>query len=150
MMSGRRLYALCFAVAMLAPLLGGRSTAMAALTDPNTSVADPNASVAYQHDPAHDGRSLDTSFVAPFTQAWSTKLGGTVGYPLIADGRVFVTVAHASGYGNDVVALSLATDFKNYSEFAPAEYHVAEVQTVLDQVVEWSGALAHLRRPAAA
>lgn len=109
MMPGRRLYALCFAVAMLAPLLGGRSTAMAALTDPNTSVADPNASVAYQHDPAHDGRSLDTSFVAPFTQAWSTELGGTVGYPLIADGRVFVTVAHASGYGNDVEALSLAT-----------------------------------------
>jgi outer membrane protein assembly factor BamB len=96
------------AVAFAACTVGGLGTATSASAVPNP-VADPDASVAYQHDPAHDGNSPDTSFVAPLTKAWSTTLGGTVGYPLIADGRIFVTVAHASGYGNDVEALSLST-----------------------------------------
>src|SRR3954466_4456223 len=39
------------------------------------------------------------------------------------------------------VALSLVTDFVNYSEFAPNEYHVAEVTAMLDQVIAWSKAL---------
>jgi NAD(P)H-dependent FMN reductase len=43
------------------------------------------------------------------------------------------------------VALSLMTDFKNYSEFTPAEYHVAAVNTMLDQVVSWSNALSTTR-----
>jgi outer membrane protein assembly factor BamB len=105
-MSGRRLNAVWIVVTIVACTLAGRSTASA---EPAARVADPNAAVAYQQNPAHDGNSPDTSFVAPFTEAWSTRLGGTVGYPLIADGRVFVTVAHATGYGVDVVALSLAT-----------------------------------------
>jgi outer membrane protein assembly factor BamB len=71
--------------------------------------ADPDASVAYQHDAAHDGDSTDPWFVAPFARSWSVTLPGEVGYPLIVDGRVFVTVAHSPGYGNDVEALSLAT-----------------------------------------
>jgi outer membrane protein assembly factor BamB len=104
----RRLHAAFMAVAFVAGTVGGLSMATAASADPN-AVADPDASVAYQHDPAHDGNSLDTSFVAPFTKGWSRTLGGTVGYPLIADGRVFVTVARPSGYGNDVEALSLST-----------------------------------------
>ena len=48
------------------------------------------------------------------------------------------------------VTLSLITDFVNYSEFAPNEYHLAEVDTVLDQVVAWSNALAPLRAAAVA
>jgi hypothetical protein len=43
------------------------------------------------------------------------------------------------------VALSLITDFVNYSEFAPNSYHVPAVETMLDQVVAWSEALAPLR-----
>ena len=74
-----------------------------------TAPVDPRASVAYQHDAAHDGGSLDDSFVTPLTQRWSKALGGTIGYPVIADGRVFVTVAHSPGYGVDVEALSLST-----------------------------------------
>ena len=46
------------------------------------------------------------------------------------------------------VALSLMTDFKNFSEFAPADYHVAEVTTMLDQVVSWSNALTTVRTAA--
>ncbi|MET8143930.1 NAD(P)H-dependent oxidoreductase [Sphaerisporangium sp. NPDC005288] len=48
------------------------------------------------------------------------------------------------------VALSLITDFVNYSQFAPASYHTAAVDTMLDQVVAWSKALSSLRRPVAA
>jgi len=81
-------------------------TPQAGASDPT---ADPYAAVAYQHDPAHDGNSADPSFVAPLTKAWSKTLAGTVGYPLIADGRVFVTVAHTPNYGDDVEALSLET-----------------------------------------
>ena len=47
------------------------------------------------------------------------------------------------------VALSLATDFENYSVFKPKEQHAAALGTVLDQTVAWSSALAPLRAPAA-
>jgi hypothetical protein len=47
------------------------------------------------------------------------------------------------------VALSLATDFENYSRFLPSERHEQALGTVLDQVVAWSTALAHLRQPVA-
>jgi len=73
------------------------------------SATDPEASVTYQQNPAHDGGYADSTFTAPLRRSWSVDLGGTVGYPVIADGRVFVTIAHDTGYGDDVEALSLAT-----------------------------------------
>ncbi|MDQ3734511.1 MAG: NAD(P)H-dependent oxidoreductase [Actinomycetota bacterium] len=45
----------------------------------------------------------------------------------------------------DQVALSLYTDFTNYTEFTPAPQHEAAVNTMLDQVVCWSAALAGTR-----
>jgi hypothetical protein len=46
-------------------------------------------------------------------------------------------------------ALSLFTDFTNFSQFTPAPHQTEAVDTVLDQVVKWSGALATLRNQAA-
>lgn len=43
------------------------------------------------------------------------------------------------------VALSLATDFQNFSTFHPAEYHRQFLDAMLDQVVAWSRALEPLR-----
>ena len=43
------------------------------------------------------------------------------------------------------VLLSLFTDFENYSKFKPATHHEKSVNTMLDQVVAWSGALKALR-----
>jgi NAD(P)H-dependent FMN reductase len=43
------------------------------------------------------------------------------------------------------VALSLMTDFVNFSQFTPAAFQTEAVGTVLDQVVAWSTALAPLR-----
>ena len=43
------------------------------------------------------------------------------------------------------VALSLATDFENYSVFKPAARHEKSVNDMLDQVLAWAGALKPLR-----
>lgn len=43
------------------------------------------------------------------------------------------------------VALSLFTDFENYSVFKPGEHQAASVNAMLDQVVAWTGALKGLR-----
>jgi hypothetical protein len=46
------------------------------------------------------------------------------------------------------VALSMFTEFENYSVLQPSEYNVGALGTLLDQVVAWSAALAPLRQPA--
>ncbi|RNL64306.1 NAD(P)H-dependent oxidoreductase [Nocardioides marmoriginsengisoli] len=47
------------------------------------------------------------------------------------------------------VVLNLHTDFENYSVLQPNEAHVALLGSTLDQLVDWSAALAHLRVEAA-
>jgi hypothetical protein len=39
------------------------------------------------------------------------------------------------------VALSLFTDFENFSTFSPAPMHEKYVNVMLDQVIAWGGAL---------
>ncbi|MFZ3577951.1 NADPH-dependent FMN reductase [Virgibacillus sp. DJP39] len=43
------------------------------------------------------------------------------------------------------VTFSLMTDFVNFSEFKPADYHVTNANQLLDQVIAWSGALKTVR-----
>ena len=43
------------------------------------------------------------------------------------------------------VALSLFTDFENYTTFKPASYHEKSVSQMLDQLVAWGGAMKILR-----
>jgi NAD(P)H-dependent FMN reductase len=43
------------------------------------------------------------------------------------------------------VALSLFSDFENFSKFTPGQHHLKSLDTMLDQLVAWSGALAPLR-----
>jgi hypothetical protein len=47
------------------------------------------------------------------------------------------------------VALSLLTEFENFTVFKPGDYNRAALDTLLDQVIAWSAALAPLRQPAA-
>ena len=47
------------------------------------------------------------------------------------------------------VALSLFTDFVDFSEFAPAAHHSESLGVLFNQVVAWSNALAPLRTGAA-
>lgn len=48
------------------------------------------------------------------------------------------------------VMLSLFTDWENFTTFAPAELHLAELAQQVDQVVAWAGALKPLREETAA
>jgi hypothetical protein len=47
------------------------------------------------------------------------------------------------------VALSLLTEFENFSVFRPNDYNLAALDILLDQVIAWSDALAPLRQPTA-
>src|ERR1051325_1856992 len=74
-------------------------------------VAPPYAgtgAVAYQIDPTHSGSRSD-SLTPPLTYQWSRDLGGPISYPLIADGKVFVTVSNQSTYGTRLYALDQRT-----------------------------------------
>ena len=81
--------------------------------------------VTYQIDPSHDGRQ---AFGAPdasaLTQKWNVTLGGTggslagagdVSYPVIAGGRVFVTVENTQTYGTNLFALDASTGATDWS-----------------------------------
>jgi NAD(P)H-dependent FMN reductase len=48
------------------------------------------------------------------------------------------------------VALSLHTDFENFSTLRPGEHQVPALQATLDQLISWSRALRSVREPLAA
>src|SRR5919197_4173955 len=52
--------------------------------------------VAYQVDAAHSGVQMDSQLVPPFSRRWRVTFPAQVSYPLIADGKVFVTVGSTS------------------------------------------------------
>lgn len=61
---------------------------------------------SYQLNPAHSGFLDDTSFVPPLQIKWSRTLGLQLSYPVIADGRVFITALPSeSEYGTTLYAL---------------------------------------------
>jgi outer membrane protein assembly factor BamB len=67
-------------------------------------------SVTYQINARHDGSLVDAGLGAPpLNQKWSRDLGGLVSYPIVADGRVFVTAAAPSGRGTILYAVDAAT-----------------------------------------
>ncbi len=70
------------------------------------------AATAYQVNPQHNGATRFATVLPPAswstTPTWTAFLAGTPSYPLIAGGRVFVTVNRSSG-GTVLLALSAAT-----------------------------------------
>ncbi|MEU4534139.1 NAD(P)H-dependent oxidoreductase [Streptosporangium sp. NPDC023825] len=81
---------------------------------------------------------------------WNDKAAGFVSYGSVGGARAvehlrLVMAELKVATVRAQVALSLMTDFRNYTEFAPAEHHVAAVDAMLDQVVSWSNALATVR-----
>jgi NAD(P)H-dependent FMN reductase len=86
---------------------------------------------------------------------WNNKAVGFVSYGVVGGARAVEHLRLIVGelMMADVraqLALSLVNDFENYRTFVPNDYHVQVLNLVLDQVVAWSEALAHLRVPAAA
>jgi NAD(P)H-dependent FMN reductase len=81
---------------------------------------------------------------------WNNKAAGFVGFGSMGGARAVENLRLIMGELQvaDVrtqVALSLITDFENFSEFKPAPYHQTSADTMLDQVVAWSTALKTVR-----
>ena len=81
---------------------------------------------------------------------WNNKAVGFVSYGAVGGARAAEHLRLVAGELQmaDVrqqVALSLLTEFENFSVFKPAEYNVAALNTMLDQLVAWTTALAPLR-----
>jgi NAD(P)H-dependent FMN reductase len=86
---------------------------------------------------------------------WNNKAAGFVSYGAVGGARAAEQLRLIAGELQiaDVrqqVSLSLLTEFENFSVFKPGDYNRAALNTLLDQVIAWSTALAPLRQPAAA
>lgn len=81
---------------------------------------------------------------------WNNKAAGIVSYGSTGGARA---AEHLRGILAELQVasvrthptLNLFTDFENYTTFKPADMHVDNVNTMLDQVKAWSGALKTLR-----
>lgn len=82
---------------------------------------------------------------------WNNKAAGFVGYGSVGGTRAVEQLRLIMGElqvadVRNQVALSLHTDFENFSVFKPAAHHEKSVNAMLDQVIAWSGALKTLRK----
>jgi NAD(P)H-dependent FMN reductase len=78
---------------------------------------------------------------------WNNKAAGFVSYGSVGGTRAVEHLRLVMGElqvadVRNQVALSLFTDFENFSEFRPAQHQAEAVGPMLDQVVSWSTALA--------
>lgn len=83
-------------------------------------------------------------------QEWNNKAAGFVGYGSAGGTRAVENLRLIMGelLVADVraqIALSLMTDFENYTVFKPNPHHAKSLGTLFDQVVAWSKALKTLR-----
>ena len=65
---------------------------------------------AFQVNTAHSGSITSPGLAPPLRQKWSINFGDFISYPIIADGRVFVTVKHSGPlYDSQVYAIDAAS-----------------------------------------
>ena len=81
---------------------------------------------------------------------WNNKAAGFVGYGSVGGVRAvehlrLVMAEVQVATVRNQVALSLFSDFENYTRFKPAAHHEKSVNQMLDQLIAWSGALKPLR-----
>lgn len=81
---------------------------------------------------------------------WTNKSAGFVGYGSSGGVRAVENLRLVMGEIKiaDVraqVALSIFTDFENFTTFKPHEHHAKTVHAMADEVVAWAGALKTLR-----
>jgi NAD(P)H-dependent FMN reductase len=82
---------------------------------------------------------------------WNNKAAGFVSYGTTGGARA---VEHLRGIMAEVqvadvrahVSLSLFTDYENFTTLKPADWHVKQAETMIDQLVGWAGALKSLRQ----
>ena len=84
---------------------GASSTAAADRFAFLSGTATTSEAVAYQMNPGHSGATQFNTFLPTMLQQWTVDLGGNVSYPLIAQGKVYVTVQSSATTGKRLVAL---------------------------------------------
>jgi NAD(P)H-dependent FMN reductase len=82
---------------------------------------------------------------------WNNKALGIVSYGGVGGARAAEHLRLIAGElqmadVRNQVTLSLMTEFENFSVFKPGAYQLPALQSLLDQLVAWSHALAPLRR----
>jgi NAD(P)H-dependent FMN reductase len=82
---------------------------------------------------------------------WNNKAAGFVGYGSVGGVRAvehlrLVMAEVQVATVRNQVALSLFTDFENFTTFKPDPRHEKSVYAMLDQVLAWGGALQPLRK----
>src|SRR4029079_8570903 len=83
---------------------------------------------------------------------WNNKAVGFVSYGAVGGAREpkrlrLVASEWQMADVSQQVALSLITEFENFSVFTPSEYSAQALTTLLDQVIAWSTAVAALAQP---
>jgi outer membrane protein assembly factor BamB len=73
-----------------------------------TAVSAQEQARNFQIDATHTGATTSATLTPPLKQRWVVNFGQPISYPLIADGRVFVTVRNASFQGTTLFALNAA------------------------------------------
>src|SRR5471032_3485763 len=81
---------------------------------------------------------------------WNNKSMGVVSYGLVGGARAAEQLRLVAGELQmaDVrtnVALSLFTEFENFTDFKPSDRQAQVLDTLFGEVIAWSQALAHLR-----
>ncbi len=81
---------------------------------------------------------------------WNNKAMGVVSYGAVGGARAAEHLRLIAGELQmaDVrtnVALSMFTDFRNFTDFAPGEHQIQALDALLGEVLAWSSALAPLR-----
>jgi outer membrane protein assembly factor BamB len=89
--------------------------------EPGSEPAAPAVSI--QMDVGHFGvTAFGTPLTYPLSEAWRLQFDGPVSYPLIANGRVFVTVGNANEYGTTLFALDAKTGQSLWSQSITGTY----------------------------
>jgi outer membrane protein assembly factor BamB len=117
---------------IVASYAGGTGFAPSASTALNVAVASGSQATTYQTDARHDGDQQQGELsVSTLSQKWQVTLGGTgsylagggdVSYPVIAGGRVFVTVENTTSYGTVLYALDQSTGATDWSAAIAGTY----------------------------
>jgi outer membrane protein assembly factor BamB len=99
-----------------------------------TPIPQGDRATSWQIDPAHSGAQPSTRLQPPLKRVWSYDTGGAVGYPIVSDGRVFITSGVSGAAGSRITALDSSTGHQlwgpislggAYSGIATASYDVS-------------------------
>jgi len=92
------------------------------------SIAHADTAQSYQINIAHTGSiAFKRGFAPPLKRRWVRNLGGSISYPVIANGIAYVTVGNDYGYGSQIYALNIKTGETVW-------------QRLIDSIYRWSNA----------